>query len=111
MMDFGGSGGRRLVAATLALLWSGWWRKEREGGGEGSGAGPVHWPCRANPHGATSLVAPLHVTRQARPRQRQGGAAPSRPASVAPLSCQPQWRDRGWRDQTGYAAQIKSIPG
>ena len=29
--------------------------KEREGGGEETGAGPGHWPCRASPHGATGL--------------------------------------------------------
>ena len=55
-MDFGGSGGRRLVAATLALLWSGWWRKEREGGGEGA--------ARAQDIG---LVAPARMAQQ--PRQ------------------------------------------
>ena len=44
------------------------------------------------------------------------GAGRSTAASVAALSCQAGWRDRGylsrhysWRDQTGFTAQIKSI--
>jgi len=55
------------------------------------------------------------------PEWRDRRVAPghvARAASVAALSRQMQWRDRGylsrhagWRDQTGYALQIKTNTG
>ena len=65
-----------------------------------------------------ATVAPVHVARQGRPRQRPRGVGPAPPASMAGLSRQPQWRNRGymsrhygWRDQIGYALQIKTNTG
>ena len=49
------------------------------------------------------LVAPVHVARQRGPRHRRRGAALVQAASVATLS-----RHMHWRDQTGYALQIKT---
>jgi len=105
--------------ATWAALWSGL-AEERKGGWEeeelprAQDIGPVA-PARMARQ--ASLVAPMHVARQGRPRQRPRGPGSGPSASVAALSRQPKWRDRGhlshqcgWRGQTGCTAKIKSIP-
>jgi len=58
------------------------------------------------------------VARQGGPRYPRRGAALARAASVATLPRHMHWRDRGylsrhtgWRNQTGYALQIKTNTG
>ena len=88
-------------------LSSGRMGKKERVGEEGAGAGPGCCACRATPPGATGV----HVT------SLRGGPLLTA-ASVAALSRQAGWRDRGylsrhyiWRDQTGYTVQIKSVAG
>ena len=101
----GGCGGRR---RPLDELWSG--RSEGKKGRVGEKR-----PARALDIG---LVAPARMTRHGGPRHRRRGTALARAASVATLSRLMHWRDRGylsrhagWRDQMGYALQIKTNTG
>ena len=56
-MDLRGSWGRPAGGVGEAALGVGLEKEEKEGGGgRGAGVGPGHWPCRASPPGASSLL-------------------------------------------------------
>ena len=111
-------GGGAAGGDDLLLLWSG--RSEGKKGrvGEKRPARARILALSRQPAWRDRLVVPVHAVRQAQPRQRPSGAALARAASVATLSRHMYWRDRGylshhagWRDQMGYALQIKTNTG
>ena len=105
--DLGGDGGGVAGGGRNKPPGSVWRKEKGRVGEEGAGAGSGCCACRATPPDATGV----HVTSlRGRPLLTA--------ASVAALSRQAGWRDRGylsrhytWRDQTGYTVQIKSVAG
>ena len=113
--DLGGSGVGRPAATTCCCSGRGGVRERKGGWGRRGRRGPRTLALSRQPAWRDRLVAPVHVARQGGSRHRRRGAALARATSVATLSCHMHWRDRGylsrhagWRDQTGYALQIKT---